>query len=102
VFPGIEAEGFIGNRSFFDRIDKYRLCLWQILEFDLTYDLDNNTDNEGKKIIGYRGSVLAVDRTYFRMEKTSYIRNPRNKEIIGMIFSFLVIQFEDSPPPYGS
>lgn len=27
VFPTVESEGFIGNRPFFDRIDKYRRVL---------------------------------------------------------------------------
>jgi hypothetical protein len=88
VFKDLEADGFEGNRGFFDRIDKYRLALWRIPEFDLTYDLDNVTENEGKKRIGFRGSFLAVDRTWFRIEKTSYIRNPSNKEIIGAILTF--------------
>lgn len=72
VFPGVKAEGFIGDRAFFDDIDKYRRCVWQIPEYDLTYDLDNNTENEEKKRKGYRGSALGVDRTYFRIEKIEH------------------------------
>jgi len=49
VFKGLEADGFEGNRPFFDRIDKYRLYLWRIPEFDLTYDLDNTSENEEKQ-----------------------------------------------------
>ena len=32
--------------------------------------------------------MLAVDRTWFYMEVSSYIRNPGNKEIIGMLATF--------------
>lgn len=64
VFKDVTADGFIGNRAFFDRIDKYCRVLWTIPEYDFTFDLDNNTENEGKKRKGYRGSMLAVDRTY--------------------------------------
>jgi len=63
VFKGVEADGFEGNRGFFDRIDKYRLCLWRIPEFDLTYDLDNSTENEEKKRKGFRVvSFLWIER----------------------------------------
>lgn len=88
IFKGVRADGFKGNRGFFDRIDKYRLCMWRIPEFDLTYDFDNSTENEDKKRRGFRGSYLSVDRTWFRIEKTSYIRNPGNKEIIGALVTF--------------
>jgi len=27
VFPSVTADGFVGNRPFFDRIDKYRRVL---------------------------------------------------------------------------
>ena len=88
VFTGITADGFIGNRPFFDRIDKYRRVLWRIPEYDLTYDLENMTENEERKRKGFRGSVLAVDRTWFYMEVSSYIRNPNNKQIIGLLATF--------------
>src|SRR5688572_3151246 len=88
VFPTITAEGFESNRPFFDRIDKYRRVLYRIPEYDLTYDLENMTENEEKKRKGFRGSVLAVDRTWFYMEISSYIRNPSNKQIIGILATF--------------
>lgn len=43
IFPYVKADGFKGNRGFFDQIDKYRRVLWRIPEFDLTYDLENST-----------------------------------------------------------
>lgn len=59
----VTADGFEGNSEFFERIDQQSYNLWRIPEFDFTYDLDNITENEGKKRKGFRGSVLAVDRT---------------------------------------
>jgi len=89
VFSGVEADGFDGNIPFFDRIDKLSQIrvLWRIPEYDLTYDLDNATENEEKKRKGYRGSMLGVDRTWFRIEQSTYIRNPRNKQIMGMLIT---------------
>jgi hypothetical protein len=45
VYAGVKADGFVGNRPFFDRIDEYSFHLWRIPEYDLTYDLDNITEN---------------------------------------------------------
>lgn len=88
VFPTVTADGFIGNRPFFDRIDKYRRVLWRIPEYDLTYDLENATENEERKRKGFRGSFLAVDRTWFYLNVSSYIRNPQNKQVIGLLATF--------------
>jgi len=63
IFPGIKVDGFKGNQGFFDRIDRYRRVLWRIPEYDLTYDLDNSTNNEQRRNVGFRGSFLSVDRT---------------------------------------
>jgi len=41
VFYDVTADGFEGNRGFFDRIDDYSFNLFRVPEFDLTYDLDN-------------------------------------------------------------
>ena len=55
-----KREGFIGNRPFFDRIDKYRRVLWRLPEYDLTYDLENITENEERKSNGF----IEDPRTY--------------------------------------
>lgn len=60
VFYDVTADGFKGNRHFFDMIDDYSFNLFRVPEFDLTYDLDNISDNEDRKRKGYRGSMLGV------------------------------------------
>jgi|tagenome__1003787_1003787.scaffolds.fasta_scaffold20878592_3 hypothetical protein len=52
------------------------------------------TENEGKKWKGYRVSVLAVDRTWFRITRRSYLRNPANKQVLGMLLTFSSVNDE--------
>lgn len=45
-------------------------------------------ENEVRKRKGFRGSFLSVDRTWFYLEVSSYIRSPLNKEVIGLVATF--------------
>jgi len=90
----VTSDGFEGNSLFFDRIDQQSYNLWRIPEYDLTYDLDNQSENEGKKRKGYRGSMLGVDRIWWRITRRSYLRHPANKKVLGMLLTFSSINDE--------
>jgi hypothetical protein len=90
--PGLQTQppGSVGHRGALwasGKASSNSLRLWRLPEYDFTYDLDNNTENEERKRKGFRGSMLAVDRTWFRIEKRSYIRYPVTKEVLGLLIT---------------